>query len=94
MTLAIKGFVCLKTPPRSDGTGVLDMTSSPKIDPADVKESYRAGGPKRILKMSQKRHSVDQIVSKLHRADVELGKGKKVLRYMAKTADEMIGGSE
>ncbi len=28
--------------------------------------------------MSQKRHTVDQIVSKLRRADVELGKGKKV----------------
>ena len=28
--------------------------------------------------MPQKRHSVDQIVSKLRRADVELGKGKKV----------------
>ncbi len=28
--------------------------------------------------MSQKRHSVDQIISKLRRADVDLGKGKKV----------------
>ena len=28
--------------------------------------------------MPQKRHAVDQIVAKLHQADVELGKGKKV----------------
>ncbi|QEG22043.1 Transposase [Mariniblastus fucicola] len=28
--------------------------------------------------MSRKRHSTDQIISKLRRADVELGKGKKV----------------
>ena len=28
--------------------------------------------------MPQKRHTVDQIVSKLRKADVELGKGKKV----------------
>ncbi len=28
--------------------------------------------------MSQKRHGVDQIISKLRRADVELGKGKKI----------------
>ena len=28
--------------------------------------------------MLQKRHSVDQIISKLRKADVELGKGKKV----------------
>ena len=28
--------------------------------------------------MPQKRHAVDQIVSKLRKADVELGKGKKV----------------
>ena len=28
--------------------------------------------------MAQKRHSVDEIISKLRRADVELGKGKKV----------------
>jgi putative transposase len=28
--------------------------------------------------MAQKRHTVDQIISKLRKADVELGKGKKV----------------
>jgi len=28
--------------------------------------------------MPQKRHTVDQIVGKLRKADVELGKGKKV----------------
>lgn len=28
--------------------------------------------------MTQKRHSVDQIIPKLRKADVELGKGKKV----------------
>jgi transposase-like protein len=28
--------------------------------------------------MKQQRHSVDQIISKLRRTDVELGKGKKV----------------
>ena len=28
--------------------------------------------------MGQKRHGVDEIISKLRRADVELGKGKKV----------------
>ena len=28
--------------------------------------------------MSQKRHTVDQIIAKLRRADVELGKGRKV----------------
>ena len=28
--------------------------------------------------MKQQRHSVDQIIAKLRRADVELGKGKKV----------------
>ena len=28
--------------------------------------------------MKQKRHSVDEIIPKLRRADVELGKGKKV----------------
>ena len=28
--------------------------------------------------MKQKRHRVDQIIAKLRRADVELGKGKKV----------------
>ena len=28
--------------------------------------------------MAQKRHRVDQIISKLRRADVELGKGNKV----------------
>ena len=28
--------------------------------------------------MPQKRHTVDQIVAKLRKADVELGKGKKV----------------
>ena len=32
----------------------------------------------RILSMNQKRHTVDQIMGKLRRADVELGKGRKV----------------
>ncbi len=31
--------------------------------------------------MAQKRHNVDQIISKLRRADVELGKGKKVPEF-------------
>ncbi len=39
--------------------------------------------------MSQKRHTVDQIVSKLRRADVELGKGKKIPEVC-----KMIGVSE
>ena len=30
------------------------------------------------FRMPQKRHTVDQIVAKLRKADVELGKGKKV----------------
>jgi hypothetical protein len=30
--------------------------------------------------MPQKRHTVDQIVAKLRKADVELGKGKTVTR--------------
>ena len=28
--------------------------------------------------MAQKRHSVDQLVAKLRKAEIELGKGKKV----------------
>jgi putative transposase len=39
--------------------------------------------------MPQKRHSVAQIISKLRRADVELGKGKKVPE-----ACKLIGISE
>ena len=31
--------------------------------------------------MPQKRHTVDQIVDKLRKADVELGKGKKVHEF-------------
>ena len=31
--------------------------------------------------MAQKRHRVDQIISKLRRADVELGNGKKVPEF-------------
>ena len=54
------------------------MTSSPKLGPGEVRESFRAVGPKGFFQMAQKRHSVDQIISKLRRADVELGKGKKV----------------
>ena len=34
--------------------------------------------PERNFQMSQKRHSVDQIIAKLPRADIDLGKGKKV----------------
>jgi len=34
--------------------------------------------------MKQKRHSVDQIILKLRKADVELGKGKKVLPLLSR----------
>ena len=54
------------------------LTSSPKLGSGEVRESFRAVGPKGFFQMAQKRHSVDQIISKLRRADVELGKGKKV----------------
>ncbi len=33
---------------------------------------------KGFLEMKQNRHTVDQVIAKLRRADVELGKGKKV----------------
>lgn len=33
---------------------------------------------KGVFQMGQKRHGADEIVAKLRRADVELGKGKKV----------------
>jgi hypothetical protein len=55
-----------------------DLTSSLKLIPAAVRESFRAAGPERIFQMSQKRHSVDQIIAKLRRADVLLGKDTKV----------------
>jgi transposase-like protein len=54
------------------------LTSSPKLVPAAVRESFRAAGPERFSQMSQKRHSVDQIIAKLRRADVLLGKDTKV----------------
>ena len=54
------------------------VTSSPKIGPGKVRESSRPKARKGLFQMKQKRHSVDQIVSKLRKADVELGKGKKV----------------
>ena len=54
------------------------LTSSLKLIPAAVRESFRAAGPERIFQMSQKRHSVDQIIVKLRRADVLLGKDTKV----------------
>jgi hypothetical protein len=54
------------------------LASSPKIGPGKVRASSRAEGPAGCSQMKHKRHSVDQIVSKLRKADVELGKGKKV----------------
>ena len=54
------------------------LMSSPKTVPVAVRESIRAAGPERIFQMPQKRHSVDQIIEKLRKADVLLGKGTKV----------------
>ena len=34
--------------------------------------------PGRILRMKSKRHTTEQIIGKLRRADIELGKGRKV----------------
>ena len=54
------------------------VTSPSKISPGRVRESCWAEGPekKRLFQKVQKRHRVDQIISKLRRADVGLGKGK------------------
>jgi putative transposase len=43
-----------------------------------VRESQPGEGPERILTMKPKRHTTEQIIAKLRRADVELGKGQKV----------------
>ena len=43
-----------------------------------MRESQPGEGPERILTMKPKRHTTEQIVAKLRRADVELGKGNKV----------------
>ena len=54
------------------------VTSPPKIGPVAVRESCRAKARKGFFQMSQKQHTVDQIIGKLRRADVLLGKGTKV----------------
>jgi transposase-like protein len=46
--------------------------------PLDVRESEPGEAWKGISIMKQNRHTVEQIIAKLRRADVELGKGKKV----------------
>tara|TARA_B100000809_G_C15044208_1_gene496695 strand:- start:936 stop:1265 length:330 start_codon:yes stop_codon:yes gene_type:complete len=43
-----------------------------------VRESSPGFSPERIFQMAQKRYGVDQIIPMLRRADVDLGKGKKV----------------
>ena len=46
--------------------------------PLDVRESRPGEAWKGFSIMKQNRHTVEQIIAKLRRADVELGKGKKV----------------
>jgi len=46
--------------------------------PVIVGESIPGEARKGFFQMSQKRYGVDQIIPMLRRADVELGKGKKV----------------
>ena len=52
------------------------MTPSGNLDPLCVRESIRPQAGKDSL--MKKRHSPEQIVSKLRQADVSLGKGLKV----------------
>jgi len=54
------------------------MASSPKTDPVGVRESLRTAGPERILLDESETTTVDQIITKLRRGDVLLGKGMKV----------------
>jgi hypothetical protein len=46
--------------------------------PVIVRESIPGEARKGLFQMSQKRYGIDQIIPMLRRADVELGKGRKV----------------
>jgi transposase-like protein len=49
------------------------------VNGASVYERIQTGrSPERIFQMPKKRYDVDQIIPMLRRADVELGKGRKV----------------
>ena len=55
---------------------LLDLTP---VTGASVYERIQTGrSPERIFQMPKKRYEVDQIIPMLRRADVELGKGRKV----------------
>ena len=56
--------------------GRRNLTSLTRIVPSDVKE-FPGLVPERILTMTQERHTVDQMISKLGQGDVQLRKGKK-----------------
>jgi len=54
----------------------IDLTP---VNGASVYERIQTGrSPERIFQMPKKRYDVDQIIPMLRRADVELGKGRKV----------------
>ena len=54
----------------------IDLTP---VTGASVYERIQTGrSPERIFQMPKKRYEVDQIIPMLRRADVELGKGRKV----------------
>ncbi len=46
--------------------------------PAHMRQSIPGEARKGLIPMARKRHSVDQIIPMLRRADIELGQGKKV----------------
>ena len=60
------------TPPllNSDLNPVNSSSDCERIHPGEARRG--------LIQMSQKRYGVDQIIPMLRRADVELGKGKKV----------------
>ena len=65
-----------ETSGRHAGRHPLDLPY--QVGPGRVKEPCRTEGPEKSFRRTQIHYRVDQIVSKLHRANGNPGKGKKV----------------
>ena len=77
-TVTIVPYFSNDTKGSFDETSVRTWPPSVKLVQEEWENPVGLKAEKRLFQMAQKRHRVDQIISKLRRADVELVKGKKV----------------
>jgi len=85
-----KSEKAISPPLGTSSCSVLEVTFSSENGPGKVRESNRAGGRKGFAPRKQNRHAVDQIISKLRKANADWPRNPVDLFILAKLEMENL----